>query len=126
MKVIPGLALVLLGSCTLVPKELSAPAELIPQDSMVLIMHEMSIMESFIHQKYVQLERYALLMRTSGDSLLGSYGVSRERYETSMEYYGKNPSLFMEIYDSVIVKLEGGEVNPSPHEALEQFRSGVN
>jgi hypothetical protein len=122
MKTILILSLFLLSSCTLKPKEYDAPADLIPQDSMVLIMHDMSIMESYIHQKYVQLERYALLMRKSGDSLLGDFGVSRARYETSVEYYGKNPKLFTQIYDSVLVKLEGGKVNTSPHEALEQYR----
>jgi hypothetical protein len=122
MKLSAIVLLFLLFACTLTPKQHVAPQDLIPQDSMVIILHDMSIMESFIHQKYVQLERYALLMRMSGDSLLGNFGVTRARFETSMEYYGKQPKLFMQIYDSIIFKLEGGKVNPSPHEALEQFR----
>jgi hypothetical protein len=122
MKITTVLFLLLLFACSLQPREYDAPKDLIPQDSMVLIMHDMSIMESYIHQKYVQLERYALLMRMSGDSLLGEFGVSRERYETSMEYYGKKPKVFMAIYDSILFKLEGGKVNTNPHEALEQYR----
>lgn len=122
MKISAVLSLLLLISCTLKPREYNAPVDLIQQDSMILIMHDMSILESFIHQRYVQLERYALLMRMSGDSLLGDFGMSRERYEVSIEYYGKNPQLFIEIYDSVLHRLEGGKVNVSPHESLEQYR----
>jgi len=108
-----------LTSCGLEPKEYLAPDGLIPQDSMVLIMHDLSILESSIHQKHVQLERYALLLRISGDSLLNDFGISRERYELSMDYYGKKPELFLQIYDSLLFKLEGGKVTQKNFEGLE-------
>lgn len=108
-----------LSSCALEPKTFDEPEDLIPQDSMVLLMHDMGILESYIHQRYVQLERYALLLRMSGDSLLSEYGVSRDRYESSMTYYGKNPQRFLEIYDSIISKLGGNQVNSNPFESFE-------
>lgn len=122
MRILMFVIVMILLSCTLTPKEIEAPANLIPKDSMVLILHDLSILESYIHQKHVQLERYALLLRNSGDSLLADYGVSRERYENSLDYYGKNPEQFIEIYDAVLLKMEGGKVNPSPNQALENYR----
>lgn len=110
MKLITAVVLLSLSSCAFEPKQFEIPKDLIPKDSMILIMHDMSLVESYIHQKYVQLERYALLLRMSGDSLLQDYGMNRERYERSMEYYGKNPKEYMEIFDSVIAKLEAGKV----------------
>ncbi len=121
MRLITLALLFLTQACALEPKEFEVPSDLIPQDSMVMILKDMSILESFTHQKYIQLERYAMLLRMSGDSLLQDYGVNRDRYERSMEYYGKNPQRFMDIYDSVIFQLDGGKVNSSPFEAMEQF-----
>jgi hypothetical protein len=116
------IVLATLSSCALKPKIIDEPEDLIPQDSMVMIMHDMSILESYIHHKYVQLERYAMLLRMSGDSLLKEYGVSRDRYESSMTYYGKNPQCFIEIYDSIMSKLEGNKVNSNPFESSKEIQ----
>ena len=109
------ISLFFLSACTLNPKETKAPANLIPKDSMIFLVHDLSILESHIQQKYIQLERYAKIMRMSGDSLLNKNGVSRQRYEESLMYYSQNPLLLKEIYDSVLVRLEGiSAVNNSP------------
>jgi len=94
-------------SCTLTPKTPEAPTNVIPIDSMALLLHDLAILESHIQQKYIQLERYAKIMRMSGDSLLNKNGVSRQRYEESLMYYSKNPEILNAIYDSVLVRLEG-------------------
>ena len=112
-----------LSSCTLEPRNHPIPDGLIPKDSMILIMKELSVLESYIHQKHVQLERYALLMRMSGDSLLQDFGVNRERYELSMEYYGKNPKEFILIYDAIIEQLEGNTPNTDIQEVYETFQN---
>jgi len=103
-------SLFLLMACQLKPKEAAVPNDLIPKDSMITIMYDMGILESHIQQKYIQLESYAKVMRISGDSLLGKFGLSNERYSKSMEYYSKNPVIFSEIYDSIIKLYEEGTV----------------
>ncbi len=109
------IALLGLMACTLKPKEMNPPSHLIPQDSMVILVHDLSILESHIQQKYVQLERYAKIMRMSGDSLLAHYGIERKRYEEALIYYSKNPALLNAIYDSVLLKLEGiSPINEDP------------
>jgi hypothetical protein len=94
-------------SCTLKPKAPEVPASLIPQDSMVLVLHDLAIIESHVQQKYIQLERYSKILRMSGDSLLSQYNITRTRYEESIMYYSKNPEILSAIYDSVLVRLEG-------------------
>lgn len=101
------IALLGLSACTLKPKEITPPSQLIPQDSMVILIHDLTILESHIQQKYVQLERYAKIMRMSGDSLLAQYGIERKRYEEALTYYSQNPGMLNAIYDSVLIKLEG-------------------
>ena len=126
MKYLIFAALFVFVSCGLEPRHIAPPKDLIPQDSMVIILHDLSIMESYIHQKYIQLERYALLLRRSGDSLLLDFGISRERYERSIDYYGHNPEIFMQIYDSVILKLGDGKLTPSAYEALDRDLQNYN
>lgn len=94
-------------SCTLKPKAPDAPENLIAQDSMVILLHDLAVLESHIQQKYIQLERYAKIMRMSGDSLLSKNGVSRQRYEESLMYYSTRPEMLHIIYDSVLIRLEG-------------------
>lgn len=123
MKLFFLISLILLSSCTLQPRNYQAPDGLIPKDSMIMIMKDLSVLESYIHQKHVQLERYALLMRMSGDSLLQDYDISRERYEQSMEYYGKNPKEFIQIYDAIIEQLEGSTPITDIQEVYETFQN---
>jgi hypothetical protein len=124
MKFIPFILLLVGASCSVETKEFPAPKDLISKDSMILILHDLSILESYIHQKHIQLERYALLLRKSGDSLLLNFGVDRERYERSMDYYGHHPKLFINIYDSVIYKLDGNKVTTNPYDAIDDRRHG--
>ena len=74
---------------------------------MIFLVHDLSILESHIQQKYIQLERYAKIMRMSCDSLLRQHGISRQRYENSLLFYSQNPEHLNAIYDSVIIRLEG-------------------
>jgi hypothetical protein len=104
---LPYIWILLLSSCALEPKETEAPKDLIPQDSMILLVHDLAILESHIQQKYIQLERYAKIMRMSGDSLLSKNNISRQRYESSLLYYSKSPEILNAIYDSVLVRLKG-------------------
>jgi hypothetical protein len=107
IKLLPYIWILLLCACSLEPKDTEAPMDLIPHDSMVLLVHDLSILESHIQQKFIQLERYAKIMRVSGDSLLGKNNISRQRYESSLLYYSKKPEILSAIYDSVLVRLEG-------------------
>jgi len=118
MKYAPYILIIGFFSCSIEPKTINAPVDVIPLDSMALIMYELCIVESHVQQKYIQLERYAKIMRMSGDSLLLGHGVSRKRYENSLIYYGRKPETLNGIYDSVLLKLEAGAVQSIPQTFL--------
>ena len=120
------LLIAVLASCELQPKTVVEPNDLIPKDSMITIMYDMGILESHIQQKFIQLESYAKVMRISGDSLLAKFGVSRERYSISMDYYSKSPALFSEIYDSIISKYEAGTIPQEDILDMDQLENSLN
>jgi hypothetical protein len=120
------LLIAVLASCELQPKTVVEPNDLIPKDSMITIMYDMGILESHIQQKFIQLESYAKVMRISGDSLLAKFGVSRERYSISMDYYSKSPALFSEIYDSIISKYEAGTIPKEDILDMDQLENSLN
>ena len=88
---------------------------------MVVILYEMSLLEAHINQKYIQLEKYAKLLRMSGDSLLADHGLDRKRYEESVRFYGQNAALYLQIHDSVMSKLEQGKVQDVQSNQLDRM-----
>ena len=86
------------------PREIviDAPVDLIPQDSFIQIVTDLIVLESHIQGKYDQLNSYSEVMAISGDSLFAEHGVSFERFESSMMYYGKNPHIIDSIYTRII------------------------
>ena len=99
------------------------PKNIIPQDSMVSVLYEMSILEAHINQKYIQLEKYAKLLRMSGDSLLVSKGYSRAKYEESVRFYALHAELYLQIHDSVLSRLHAGKVQEMQSNQLDRMRN---
>jgi hypothetical protein len=84
---------------------ISKPNDLIPRDSMVKILKEMSLLESHIQAKYIHVARFQETMKRSGKKLLDTYGISHDRFNRSMDYYGSQQeemkSIYAEILDSL-------------------------
>lgn len=110
MKRIPFVFLVIvLFSCNSEIKRPEAPDDLIPRDSMVLILKEMIVLETYISTKYPQSAINPDLLKNSGDDLLKTHRVSFERWDRSMNYYSARQSemqsIYTEIQDSLIWKM---------------------
>ena len=82
----------LLAGCTDGLSGISKPSDLIPRDTMVLILKDMSLLESHIQAKYVHVSRFQETMKRSGKKILDNYHVSHDRYMQSM---------YTEILDSL-------------------------
>lgn len=84
---------------------LPKPADLIPRDTMVLVLKEMTVMESHIQVKYINVTRYQKTMKLTGKKILDKYHVSHKRFEESIDYYGSRyvqmQSIYTEILDSL-------------------------
>ena len=106
------IALVLIGfSCEQKRVVIERPTQLIPQDSFVLILTDLMVLESHIQGKYVQLNAYAEIMSQSGDSLMKKYQINYERFKQSVLYYGQLPQRMDSIYTEVIDTLNIRMIN---------------
>lgn len=97
--------ILILASCAPEIERMPLPDQLIERDKMVEIVKELTKTEGHVQNRYGQVSKYYRVMINSGDSLLKSYGVSREQFEASMDYYGSRQEEMSSIYDQVINEL---------------------
>lgn len=95
----------LLAGCTDGLSGISKPSDLIPRDTMVLILKDMSLLESHIQAKYVHVSRFQETMKRSGKKILDNYHVSHDRYNRSMDYYGSRQDQMQSIYTEILDSL---------------------
>lgn len=110
MKIVCVLLLFLsLFACNTTIERIPKPENLIPRDSMVIILQDLTVLESHITNKYPAVNSFQELMKTSGDSLLAKYHVTYKRLDESMSYYGSRQeemqSIYTEVQDSLTWKM---------------------
>ncbi len=92
----------ILASCSSDLKLPDAPDDLIPEEEMIDLMYDMTILEAGIQARYQSVNRYYKVMQQSGKSYLKSKGISVERYERSYDYYVSRPEQLQEMYTKVM------------------------
>lgn len=80
---------------------------------MVVVMKDLIKLESYIQGKYPSVAQYQKIMVNSGDSLMGTFGLDKDRFEASLEYYGSRQDIMKGIYDEILDDLnkELGDLN---------------
>lgn len=100
--------LLLLG-CKSEIERIPEPENLIPRDTMVMVLGDLTVLEAHITNKYPTVTVFKDLMKKSGDDLLKKYNISFKRLDESMNYYGSRQeemqSIYTEIQDSLTLKL---------------------
>lgn len=85
------------------------PENLIPRDTMVLVLGDLTVLEAHITNKYPTVTVFKDLMKKSGDELLKKYNISYKRLDQSLDYYGSRQeemqSIYTEIQDSLTMRL---------------------
>lgn len=81
------------------------PKNLIPRDSMVMVLKEMTLLEAYIQTKYMHVSRFKETMLLSGKNLLKKHHISSQRYEESMAYYGSRQDEMQSIYSQILDSL---------------------
>jgi len=102
------LVLLSISSCTdssEVVARIPVPKNLLSQEKFTEILTEMVKLEGHVAQKYTSATKYHKLMVTSGDSLLSSFGIDKEIFESSIEYYGSRQELMQSINDGILDEL---------------------
>lgn len=97
--------LFLLVACTDGMSGISKPDDIIPRDTIVMILKDMSLLESHIQAKYIHVSRFQETMKRSGKKLLDGYGVSHDRFNRSMDYYGSRQEEMQSIYTEILDSL---------------------
>lgn len=110
MKSFAALTLVLLlFSCKSTIERFPEPENLIPRDTMVIILQDLIVLESHVISRYPEVNTFRDLMRNSGDSLLAKYHVNFKRFDQSINYYGSRQdemqSIYTEVQDSLTWKM---------------------
>lgn len=97
--------ILILASCAPEIERMPLPDDLIPKEKMVEIVKELTKTEGHVQNRYGQVSKYYRVMINSGDSLFKIYGVSKDQFEASMDYYGSRQEEMSAIYDQVINEL---------------------
>ena len=105
IKNIAILILIFASSCSDGIPRLEEPKNLVPRDKMIEVLKEMTKLEAHIQIHYVSVDKYNKVMINSGDSLLNSYGLTKDVFEESMEYYGSRQKVMQGIYSEVLDEL---------------------
>ena len=94
-----------ISSCSDTIKGKPTPENLIPRDSLVMVLKDMTLIESYIQTKYLHVSRFHKTMNMSGKKILNQYSISHKRFEESMEYYGSRQEEMQSIYSQVLDSL---------------------
>lgn len=88
-----------ISSCKNTKLEVEIPSDVIPVDTIVRIMSDISVMEKVVQKDYPHLVRNTEIIKNSGDSILKNYQINYSRYKRSLEYYTSNMDTMVYIYD---------------------------
>ena len=88
-----------LFSCTSSNISTPVPDDVIPVDTMIMVMSDVAVMESVIQRDFPHLVRQTEIVKNSGDSILKNYSVNFDRYKRSLDYYTFYADTMVYIYN---------------------------
>jgi hypothetical protein len=98
------LHLFLVTSCDTQLKRFPKPDRLIEQDKMVLILHDLMLLEGHIQGQYPEITQFHRSIKKSGEQLFKKYKISSDEFDASMDYYGSRQDEMTQIYEQVLEK----------------------
>ena len=81
------------------------PSEIIQPDEMALLMADVHTSESVIELNWDQF-RSDSAKQVLKESVYAAHGVSAEQVDSSLAWYGRNITYYMDVYDNTIAILE--------------------
>jgi Domain of unknown function (DUF4296) len=82
-----------------------APDDLIGRDTMVMVIRDLSVLESYAQMRYQLVNNYHKVMKSSGRVCLQKYGIDPRRFEQSYNYYASQQDELQSIYTEVMDSL---------------------
>lgn len=87
------------------------PAEIIPKDSLINIIVDLHIADAVLLNPITQSKISDISSNLLYKKVLNKYAITRERFNTSINFYAETPIVLDSIYDKVIEKLSLIESN---------------
>lgn len=97
--------LVLFSGCISGIRQPDAPDDLIARDSMVVVLRDLVVVESYLQNRYKHVNNYYKVMTLSGKACLKKYNIQPDRFERSYNYYVSRQEELQQIYSEVIDSL---------------------
>lgn len=94
-----------LSACSRGLNRPDAPDDLIERDSMVVVMRELVVLESYLQNRYQHVNNYYKVMTLSGKKCLQKYHFTPDRFERSYDYYASRQEEMQSIYTEVMDSL---------------------
>ena len=88
-------------SCSYELEEIEAPENLIPADTMELVLREMMFVEAIVKTKYGNVGQFHETMKKSGKHVLSAFNIDSLRFDQSMDYYVRQQEELLEIYEAI-------------------------
>lgn len=80
-------------------------AEIIPKDSLINIIVDLHLADAVLLNPITQSKISDISSNRLYKTILNKYGISRERFNNSINFYAETPIVLDSIYDKVIEKL---------------------
>ena len=94
--------LICLYRCSSDIQRKEAPKDLIPKDSMIIILKDLTLIESHIKSKQTIVFYNGEAMKKSGIRVLENYNIDTLRFGNSFDYYGSYQNEIKSIYSAII------------------------
>ena len=95
-----SISLILLFACN--DKKIIIPANIIPQDKMVLVMTDAHLVEAIIIQGHTMADKSP---EAYYQGIYENHNITKEQFEESYRFYIDHPELFDEIYNEILTEL---------------------
>lgn len=93
------------SACQIKVREIEAPSNLIPKDSIIIVLEELMVIEQHIQSRFPTVNQFQEIAKNSGDTLFKKYNISFKRFDESMDYYGSRQEEMKSIYNTILENL---------------------
>lgn len=83
-------------------REREKPENLIPEDKMILLIKDISVLETYIKYKIPDLNQSKDITIKSVDAILKKHQVDSTSYSNSLEYYGSRHEQMQNMYSKAL------------------------
>lgn len=93
------------------------PSDVMDEAKMASLLQDVYLLEGYYAvETGFQYDTLHPEMIASYDTLLSTYGISREYFEHSMEWYSRHPEIFQRVHDTILARFDR-EIAATPTQA---------